>query len=44
MQLGAHSTSSMENYMKALGIFKKGDKTTVQVMRGKEMKSFPMEF
>jgi hypothetical protein len=44
MQLGAHSTSSMENYMKALGTFKKGDKTTVQVMRGKELKSFPKEF
>ena len=34
LQLGAHTTSSMESYMQALSKFKKGDKTTVKYKRG----------
>lgn len=38
LQLGNHSTASIEDYMKALGTFKKGDTTTVKFQRsGAEM-------
>jgi len=39
IKLGDHDTADMMSYMKALGMFKKGDKTNVTVLReGKEMK------
>jgi len=34
LQLGTHTISSMENYMQALGSFKKGDSTKVKFKRG----------
>ena len=44
VQLGDHNVSSLEQYMQALGKFKKGDKTTVHYMRGTEKLSAPVEF
>ena len=43
-KLGLHSISSIEGYMQALGAFKKGEKTQVQILRGSEKLSFPIEF
>jgi peptidase M28-like protein/PDZ domain-containing protein len=37
LQLGEHSTSSMETYMQALSKFKKGDKTKVKAKRGEKI-------
>ncbi|MCI1751916.1 MAG: M28 family peptidase [Flavobacteriales bacterium] len=40
IKMGDHDVPDMMGYMKALGMFKKGDKTTVTVLRdGKEMKA-----
>jgi aminopeptidase YwaD len=36
LQLGDYNVSSLENYMQALGKFKKGDSTTVKIKRGAE--------
>ena len=44
LQLGNHNVPSLEDYMKALGEFKKGDKTTVHFTRVNEKLSAPVEF
>ncbi len=44
IQLGDYATNNIEQYMQALGGFKKGDKTKVQVIRGMEKLFFPIEF
>ena len=44
IKLGDYPVSSMDNYMQALGKFKKGDKTVVQVKRGNDQKSFDIQF
>lgn len=44
VQLGAHQTSSVENYMQALSKFKKGDKTTVKYKRGNDTLETAVEF
>jgi hypothetical protein len=44
LKLGAHKISDMNSYMQALGKFKKGDKTTVRILRAKEEKEFAVEF
>lgn len=38
VQLGDHSVSSVEDYMQALGKFKKGDSSKVKFKRGQEIK------
>jgi C-terminal processing protease CtpA/Prc len=44
LQLGDHPTASMEDYMKALGAFKKGDTTTVKFQRSGAEMSASVEF
>ena len=44
VQLGTTPTGSLEDYMQALGNFKKGDKTTVQYNRGNQKLSAEVEF
>jgi hypothetical protein len=44
VQLGEYNVQSLDQYMQALGGFKKGDKTTVQFNRGNEKLSAPVEF
>ena len=44
IQLGNHNVQSLEQYMQALGEFKKGDKTTVHFNRVNEKLSAPIEF
>jgi C-terminal processing protease CtpA/Prc len=44
VQLGDRNVPSLEEYMKALGEFKKGDKTTVHFTRVNEKLSVPVEF
>ena len=44
VQLGNHNVQSLEQYMQALGEFKKGDKTTVHFSRVNEKLSAPIEF
>jgi aminopeptidase YwaD len=44
VQLGDHNVPSLEEYMKALGEFKKGDKTTVHFTRVNQKLSAPVEF
>jgi aminopeptidase YwaD len=44
IQLGDHTVPSLEEYMKALGEFKKGDKTLVHFTRVNEKLSAPVEF
>lgn len=44
IQLGEHNITSLENYMQALGKFKKGDKTKVKFKRGNEVKEAEVEF
>jgi len=44
LQLGDQSTSTLENYMQALGKFKKGDKTKVRYKRGNETLEATVEF
>jgi len=43
-QLGEHKTSSVESYMQALSKFKKGDKTTVLILRGDKQLTFEIVF
>lgn len=43
-QLGKFQTSSVENYMQALSTFKKGDQTTVIVLRGEKEITFEITF
>jgi hypothetical protein len=43
-QLGDYKTSSVEAYMQALSKFKKGDKTTVFVLRGEKELNFEIVF
>jgi aminopeptidase YwaD len=44
VQLGDQNVQSLEQYMKALGDFKKGDKTTVRFNRVNEKLSASIEF
>ncbi len=44
MQLGEYNVTSLENYMEALGKFKKGDATVVKFKRGNENKEAPVQF
>lgn len=44
VQLGSYSITGMESYMKALGSFNKGDKTTVKFRRGETVLERPIEF
>ena len=44
IQLGDYNVSSLENYMQALGKFKKGDKTKVKFKRGNETLEAMVEF
>ncbi len=44
LQLGAWPVTSLENYMEALGKFKKEDKTTVRYRRGNDTIERPVEF
>lgn len=44
VQMGATQVSDLEAYMQALSTFKKGDKTTVKVKRGKEEQLFTVVF
>ena len=44
LQLGDYPTASVEQYMQALGKFKKGDKTIVKYKRGESEFSSPVEF
>lgn len=43
-KIGAHKINDINTYMQALGTFKKGDKTTVRILRAKEEKEFAFEF
>lgn len=44
MQIGDHKVVDMMSYMKALGKFAKGDKTTVKVKRGDQLLDQAIEF
>ena len=44
IQLGEYNVTSFENYMQALGKFKKGEKTTVRFERGKDNKETQVQF
>jgi aminopeptidase YwaD len=44
VELGAHTIVNLEDYMQALGTFKKGDKTTVKVRREDSEKVFDVQF
>lgn len=44
IQLGDYNISSLDNYMQALGKFKKGDKTKVKFKRGNETLEASVEF
>jgi hypothetical protein len=44
IQLGEHTTSSMEAYMQALSKFKKGDKAKLRYKRGNEVGETEVEF
>ncbi|HEY4290821.1 MAG TPA: M28 family peptidase [Puia sp.] len=44
VQLGSWPVTSLENYMEALGKFKKGDKTTVRYRRGNDTIERPVQF
>jgi len=44
LQLGDYNTSSLENYMQALGKFKKGDSATVKIKRGSEIIEKKVQF
>jgi aminopeptidase YwaD len=43
-QLGDYNVSSLENYMEALGKFKKGDSTVVKFKRGSDSKQAQVQF
>jgi opacity protein-like surface antigen len=42
--LGEYTVNNLQDYMKALSKFKKGDTTTVKVKRDKSEKTFPLTF
>jgi aminopeptidase YwaD len=44
IQIGDYNTNSLENYMQALGKFKKGEKTKVKFKRGNETLEAEVEF
>ena len=44
VKLGDHDVKDMMGYMKALGMFKKGDATTVEVIRKKEVVKADIQF
>lgn len=44
VQLGLYPVTSLENYMEALGKFKKGDKTMVRYRRGNDTIERPVQF
>jgi S1-C subfamily serine protease len=44
IQLGTNTVSSLENYMQALGTFKKGDKTKIKFKRGNETREAEVQF
>jgi len=44
VQLGDYPVTSLENYMEALGRFKKGDKTMVRYKRGNDIIERPVQF
>ncbi|HWC54336.1 MAG TPA: M20/M25/M40 family metallo-hydrolase [Chitinophagaceae bacterium] len=44
IQLGDYNVSSLENYMQALGKFKKGEKTKVKFKRGNDVMEAEVEF
>mgnify|MGYP003947994647 FL=1 len=44
LQLGDNNVASLENYMQALGKFKKGEKTKVKLKRGNETLEVTVEF
>ena len=44
IKLGDDDVESVQTYMKALSKFKKGDTTTVKILRGKEEKSLSLTF
>lgn len=44
IQLGNYPVNSLENYMQALGSFKKGDRTTVKFKRGNETRNSEVQF
>ena len=44
IQLGENNIASLENYMQALGKFKKGEKTKVKFKRGNEIMEVKVEF
>jgi Zn-dependent M28 family amino/carboxypeptidase len=44
MKLGDHDITDINAYMKALGYFKKGDRTSLRIVRVKEQKDFEVEF
>jgi len=44
VQLGSYPVNTLENYMQALGQFRKGDKTTVRYRRGADTLESPIQF
>ena len=44
LQLGEYPTQSVEQYMQALGKFKKGDKTNIKFMRADSELTAAVEF
>jgi len=44
IQLGEYAVTSLDNYMQALGKFKKGDKTKVKYKRGAETIESDVQF
>jgi hypothetical protein len=44
LQLGDVKFVDVQSYMGAMGKFDKGDKTKLRILRGKEEKSFDIEF
>lgn len=44
LQIGDHTTSTLESYMQALGKFKKGDKVKVKYKRGNDVLETMVEF
>jgi S1-C subfamily serine protease len=44
IKLGELEVTNVQDYMKALSKFKKGDSTNVDVKRGAEIKSFTITF
>lgn len=44
VKLGDYPVTSLQNYMEALGKFKKGDKTTVRYQRGNDTIEKPVQF